>query len=113
MFAIETSVGTNSVNRSSVFGFWGKLGFGDRTRCSESSEFGLRFGRTFRTFNFRSHPSERHCIYRYYKVWSSVFGLRSSGTVHETRPKVRKVRSSAFRSSGCSVFGFFGGSFQH
>ena len=42
-----SSVGTNSALQCSGFGFWGCLG---------SSEFGLRFGRTFRTFNFRSHP---------------------------------------------------------
>ena len=53
------SVGTNNV-WSLVFGFLGmfgkEFGFGDRTRCSESSEFGLRFGWTFQTFDFRSHP---------------------------------------------------------
>ena len=40
------------------FGFLGcsEFGFGDRTRCSESLEFGLRFSQTFRTFNFRLHP---------------------------------------------------------
>ena len=34
-----------------------------------------------------------------------MFGLRSSGSVHEIGPKVRKVRSSGFQSS---EFGFFG-----
>ena len=34
-----------------------------------------------------------------------MFGLRSSGSVHKILPKVRKVRSSICRSSGCSGFG--------
>ena len=37
-------------SKEGFLGMFGKFGFGDWTRCSESSQFGLRFGQIFRTF---------------------------------------------------------------